>query len=251
MFKRKQNNIKYEFFPRNKEVLYDSLVTPISETIIPWRKGAVHSDKESKNLDRINGRTDICSGISLQNKIGWLVRSWTDMEIQLDHNTGLINVHFPSKEMENMGFNPVGFFPSHLFTNFVKVPDGTFPTLLKINTPWRFKCPKGWGIMHSPLHYHNQTDYYSSTGILDPRHINELNPVMFINTKKDKFLIRHGDPLFQITPICLTQPDYVCRPMSEKESGWEYMVNHVFRTRFRPAKKAFTDLNSLYFSSKQ
>lgn len=244
--------MKYEFFSFNEAMLHDLPVTPISEYRPPWSREAVLSEKVSKTRpDRRNGRTDICSGISTQNKIGWIVRSWTDMKITLDWSEAKIYVDFPAANPEeDNGFVPVQFFPPYLFTDFVKTPEGTFPTLLKINTPWRFKCPEGWGLMHSPLHFHNQTDYYSSTGILDPKHVNELNPVMFINTKKDSFIIKHGDPLFQITPIPLTQINSECRMATEAERKWGNMNYHIFRTRFRPAKKTFHKMYDYYFGGK-
>jgi hypothetical protein len=247
MFGSQLNKVKYEFYTINKETLYDNMIEPMSSLRLPWRDNIVSAVKNDKDRP-IKSRSDICSGISLVVNHGWVVKSWTDMVVRLNHDTGEFHVQFPNPNPDRiLNAPPIGTFPPFLFTKHAKTLDGTFPTLLKINSPWRFKCPKGWGILYSPLQYHNQENFYSATGMLDPRHINELHPILFIHSKKDEFMIKQGQPLFQLIPVPLRNFDYLLRDATPKEHEWESMVAHILQTRYTAAKKSFSDMYSRFF----
>lgn len=237
----------FEFYTLKEQTLVDSPVMEAKDVPVPWKKEAVEVQKQNPQR---RSRTDICSGIMQQNQFGWIVSSWADMKVSLNHGDNSVFVTVPSKDRdpeELLGGPPINVFPPDTFSAFAKTIKGTYPSLLKINTPWRFRCPEGWGLMYCPLLYHNQNEFYSATGILDPTFINELNALLFIHTEKEEIIIRQGTPLFQVVPVPLDQPKSIVREVTEKEQKWHEMMEYMFLTRFRLTKKKVKENYKRFF----
>lgn len=238
----------FEFYTLKEQTLIDSPVMPIKEVLVPWKREAVDVQKKQEGR---KSRTDICSGIIKQNQLGWIVSCWADMKVSLNREDNSIFVTVPSKEkdpFELLDGPPINVFPPLSFSGFARTLKGTYPSLLKINTPWRFRCPDGWGLMYCPLLYHNQVEFYSATGVLDPTFINELNALLFLHTDKEELTIRQGTPLFQIVPVPLNQPKSIVREASEKEKKWHKMVEYMVLTRFKLSKKKVKENYDKFFS---
>lgn len=240
-------NNKYEFWTISKKALWDDdPIVPIKDIKISWKKDAVKNYKENKT----SGRLDICSGISNQTQLGWVMKSWCDFMITLDHHKGTIQVGMPAKnpndvmpEMEA----PLGFFEKEIFTDVVETVQGTFPILMKIHTPWRFSCPEGWGLMMAPLQYHAHKEFFSATGILEPENISEIHVILHIRTDKKEFKISKGQPLCHLIPVPLENFSYTCREATDVEKEYNEAVGYLFQTYKRVPKPALKKLHAKFF----
>lgn len=242
--------MKVEFFTESDEFVMEDIIVPMKQIKNPWASSAAKHGKESGNKHQ----THICDGIRLLNTSGWAVCAWSDIRLtDFNKEEGSMRVHFPSNDAQKTfdkkhGEPAFGFFEPYQFTQFAKTLAGTFPVIFKVPCPFHAKVPKGWGLMYTPLLYHNQNQFYSATGILDPRFISQLNAILFLHPDKNDMFIKKGTPLFQITPVPLETPSHEIRMATKQESKWIAMGHHLTYTRFQKVKKQFTDMFGRIFN---
>ena len=235
--------MKVEFFTECDEFVMDDIIVPMKQIKNPWASAASSQGKKSSN----KRQTHICDGIQSLNTNGWAVCAWSDIKLtNLNAVDGSFQVDFPSPDAQKTfdkihGEPAFGFFEPCQFTQFAKTLAGTFPVIIKVPCPFHVKLPKGWGLMYTPLLYHNLNQFYSATGILDPRFISQLNAILFLHGNGDDIFIKKGMPLFQITPVPLKTPNYDIRKATKKEEKWIAITHHLNETQFQKVKKQFTD----------
>lgn len=242
--------MKIEFFTESDEFVMEDIVVPIKQIKNPWASLSAKHGKSNQS----NRQTHICDGIRLLNTNGWAVCAWSDILLtDFNKEEGSMQVRFPSgdaqKTFDKKHNEPAfGFFEPCQFTQFAKTLSGTFPVIFKVPCPFHAKVPKGWGLMYTPLLYHNQNQFYSATGILDPRFISQLNAILFLHSDERDIFIRKGTPLFQITPVPLKTPTYEVRKATKQEAKWIAMSHHLTETQFQKVKIQFTNMFNKIFN---
>jgi hypothetical protein len=245
MFKNKE---QFEFFSGVDLVHKLYPIEPIKNIKMDWAKNA-------KNMfSNVAGETatHLCSGIRSICSNGWVVKSWCDFELTTNGDGFSFQALLPHERVKHIHYcEPLTYFPAEQAGNIIPVLNGTMRSMVKVNTPWMFSAPKGWGLLFIPLQYHGETRFSSSIGILDPRVNNEINPVLFWHSNNSKEIVKAGTPLCQIVPIQLDHVEASVRVATKKEMEWKDLENHIKHTTFRTNTKTIVDLYEKFFKGKK
>jgi hypothetical protein len=223
---------KIEFYSITEGIKEAYPIIPIGNVKMPWFAEAKQAFLKRKTDYTLgagqHSGTHMCSGIVDMMQTGWVVPAWHDLVITTNGDGESFSWNTPTSHLKDMlnGVEPVADFSKEYFADYVKLPPQTLKTVLKLHTPWRFKVPKGWGLMYLPLPYINETRFSSAIGILDPANANELHAILFWHELNSQTLIKAGTPLFQVIPVRLDAPlDFEVRDMNEQDDKWRKMMN--------------------------
>lgn len=230
----------YQFYCTDESIYELNKVKPIKQHKTSW---IIPRDESKDYLPY----THLCSGIRSLLKTGWVVSNFADVTIDITGKDD-IYVEWP-KHYLNTEKDEISFFNPDQFTDYIPTLNGTHKVLLKLDTPWRFKCPDGWGLLFNPLQYHGDQSYYSSTGLLDPQVNNQINPIMFIHPREgeDKIFIPANTPLVHLLPVPLHYDQASYRKPSDKEMKWEKVRKKFRDTRFLPHPKKVKEIYRRFF----
>ena len=143
-----------------------------------------------------------CPGIVDVMRSGYLLRAWTDIEI---------NTPEPPKRdgtdryMDRSGLSPqeiggkVGAFGPSLNQ---KLPlwEGEYEFALKFDTPWLCKTPPGYSLLYLPVPYAEHTPFRVLHGITDNDTFHIVN-ILAMWSHHGSYLIEAGTPLCWLLPV--------------------------------------------------
>jgi hypothetical protein len=219
-FKKKTDN--FEFYTIIPGLEHAFPILPARQVKMPWVQQSQTQFKkilaDSNNMPGIRAIASyMCSGISGIANTGWILTTWHDIEIITNGDLRTFLWNIPTLR-RTLPFAHIGSFDADIFGDFAELPPETLKTLIKINTPWRVRAPKGWGLLMAPLQYHNETRFSSALGVLNPEIASNLDGVLFWHVINDRVVIPAGTPLCQLIPIQLDNvPDFVCRDATDQE----------------------------------
>lgn len=246
---RQQPRVEFYSYFRGLETAYPLL--PASEMSIEWRPDSAKRVKEISKNYKIDNHVGTlrCSGITQMTQIGWIMTAWHDFVVRTNGDGTTIHWSVPSKAIVNAlgGAEPLTLFYPHQYADLegAQLPPQTVKSLLKVHTPWRFRISRGWGLMMLPLQYTTEARFTAAVGIVNQRHADQLNPVLFWHVMKGETLIKAGTPLCQLVPIPLASPDAVIRSITNKELAFERLYALAYRGTWSRNRKALNHLMDL------
>lgn len=182
-------------------------IVPSTEIKYDWIKRVASSFTEKKldvsptSLDGKIRHTSRCPGIFQIKNQGWIVRTWQDIELYLDDpeynwRTPLNTVNLS----EGMSQGDVNHHAEMMLTKHLEHwPENAFSQILKINTPWCVKVPKGYVLNQFHPSYLDDDRFTSLPGTYSPEYgIGTLNVPMMWHSKRGRFLIKAGTPIAQL-----------------------------------------------------
>lgn len=172
-----------------------------------WLKKA-HEKFIEKNLNvsKINkdgriGNTSRCPGIITVKNQGWLLRTWQDIELKLDKDNYFWRTPLDQKNLsENYSAEQIDHHnESMLYDNFLNWPKDTFSKVIKINTPWIAKIPKGYVLYQFHPFYLDDNRFSVLPGCYLPEYgLFSINVPVFWHATKGDFFIKAGTPITQL-----------------------------------------------------
>lgn len=222
---RRQPKVEFYSYLRGLETAYPIL--PANRMQIDWRHDARDRTKAlSKNYDADNHvGTHRCSGITQLTQVGWILTTWHDILIRTTGDGTTVHWAVPNKGIVHALGNaePLTLFHPHQYADLdgAQLPAQTVKSLVKVHSPWRFRISRGWGLMMVPLEYMSESRFTSAVGIINHRHADQLNAVLYWHVMKGETLVKAGTPLCQLIPIPLTPVPTEVRSITNKELAFE------------------------------
>ena len=213
---------EFEFYTTIPGLAHVFPIVPTRRVKMPWLAESQSRFRAIMNSNRNSPAvkstaSHMCSGIGELAQAGWVLTTWHDIEITTNGDGRMFEWKIPPMN-RTLHFSHISSFDPDLFGDFVDFPPQSLKTLVKINTPWHVRAPRGWGLLMIPLQYHNETRFSGCTGIIDPELSSILNGLLFWHVLNDRVLLPAGTPLCQIIPIRLgSTPEFLCRDAGPQE----------------------------------
>lgn len=217
---------------------------------VPWLgQSRQHLQKQQKELGTPGtNAAHLCSGIGQYLKQGWIVTSWCDFMITTNGDQQTFEWRLPPRIAAKYPAPIIEHFDHTLWGDYANLPQGTLKTLIKYTTPWCFSAPPGWGLLVTPLHYHNESRFTNTVGIIDPTRGNQLNAILLWHLTNQQTLIRAGTPLFHMAPCPLTRPEHHIREATQHEQDYSLLRDFLFSNTFAANTEKNTELYNYYFN---
>lgn len=218
-------------------------VLPASQVKFDWVKKTTEQFKEQKKLitdikDEANfTHVRTCPGIFDVCKTGYVVPITYDICIR--YKEGKLET-YSAFEKNPSTKDPLGreySIPESSTDPVVehrKIP-GINRTILKFESPYFVKAPKGVKLLFMPLPYNDTYHYEANMGILDPAVTNNI-AMQFWWNKKEEIYLKAGTPMMQIIPLTEKKLDMVCRAANEKELKFLNVHDYNILSQFRILK---------------
>jgi len=184
-----------------------------------------------------------CPGIRGVMDLGFHLKTWQDISLFLNPD-GSFKWHMPN---QLSFFNPnakfiepeVQFHTANQFPAFCNSREDTFPTIVKIITPWRAKMPKGWVFLLLPVFYSDNPWFSAVPGIWNPEYGRHLNINLQIHKKAgSSVFFPAGISIVKMLPINLNENiEFSVREISKQEEKAEQIAIPSIRTSFVPSRK--------------
>jgi hypothetical protein len=138
-----------------------------------------------------------CPGIRDLANAGYIIRLHKDIRIITNGDGTTLNCETLTETNDK---KDVGFFNQYQYTDFIKTPENSVKTVLKINTPWIFDHSKYCFLQIQPSFF-GECRFTVIEGILDPLNSREINIIMLWNVLDGVEILRAGTPICQLIPI--------------------------------------------------
>jgi hypothetical protein len=145
-----------------------------------------------------------CVGIRDIMQRGWIVRSWMDIVIETASNGTDVKWFSPLDQREFLPRRDAISFhaPEQLSDFYESWPDDALRMLIKINTPWAVKVPRGYSMLLMPVAYADESRFTVMSGLIQSDlPAAPINVQMRWHVKEGKELIKAGTPLAQLILI--------------------------------------------------
>ena len=123
--------------------------------------------------------------------------------------------------------------------------NGSFPLILKIDTPWTIAATPGLKFLVIPIPYPDSYEFESMHGILDPSKGTHLNLQIRWNVLDGEFMIKAGTPMLQIIPITDRDCDLIVRDANQYDKRWlekrKFFHSHSFIANKPLLKKVYNN----------
>jgi len=203
-------------------------------------KGLIEKNKGAPNPQPLFTLTK-CPGIKNLITRGILLKSWQDIYIELLPDGGIIwKTPTPVQNIKNgeLISPEIQYHPSSQFPEFTMSREDTFPTIIKIMTPWRCKMPKDWTFILSPIHYGDDPWFTPLSGTWDGTFGAQLNINLQIHKKVGKFLIKAGTPIVKLIPVPKKEDfDLIVRQTKISEVEEERYVQAILHSKYNTDHK--------------
>jgi len=184
-------------------------IIPASQYKHEWMRTAAISMKKDGELGHVDGKdqlefqhTSRCPGILNIKNEGYIVRTHQDIEIEIDVKKNDIKWLTPFDDGEvsfGLAEPTITQHQPFALAKFMKNwPDHAMETLVKINTPWMVKVPKGYKILQTHPFYLDEDKWHALSGVYDDGiGIPKITCVLQW-FKSGKFRIPAGTPVAQL-----------------------------------------------------
>lgn len=209
--------------------------------------------EEKKVPDSHRFSIEKCPGIRGIMDLGFHLKTWQDISLFLNPD-GSFKFHLPNQlsffSPEAKVFEPeVQSHSGDQFPSFCHSRQDTFPTIIKIVTPWRAKMTPGWAFVLLPIYYSDNPWFSAVPGIWNPQYGRHLNINLQIHKKAgESVFFPAGTSIVKMVPIKLDQKfDFSVRKISPEELNAEKFAVPLIRRNFVPSrKKQREDVEKIY-----
>lgn len=218
---------------------------------IEWRQDSAKRWKELSQIYDADNHVGTlrCSGITQLTQVGWLLTAWHDFVIRTNGDGKSVEWIVPNKSVSHALGNadPITRFHPHQYADLdgAHLPAQTVKSLVKVHTPWRFRITPGWGLLMLPLEYTSEARFTAAIGIVNHRHADQLNPVLYWHVMNGETLVKAGTPLCQLVPIPLTPTPAVVRSITNRDMFFERMYALAYRGTWARNRKVLNHLMDL------
>lgn len=209
LFKKKK--IKIEFYSEIEELLYTNAPdkgTDIINNFMTRFKIVKNNNPMAPDISR-------CPGIVTYMNQGYIIRAWADIEItatpdgkNFKYKTSAAKKSLMkdevNKELLQARIEDISAFGKETMYDIMP-RDDTCEYVLKYNTPWSVKMPKGYGMLLVPIFYDNEQRFTTIPGVLLTEAWEKINVFLFLHKLGETVSIKEGTPLCKIIPIKLEQ----------------------------------------------
>ena len=226
-------------------------VIPAGEVKFDWVKKTTQDYKNQKKLlsdirqEATFSHVRACPGIFDVCKTGYVVPLTYDICIR--YKEGKLET-YSTFEDKPLSDNPLGRFYQSAeaarepVSEHVKIP-GINRTILKFESSYFVKAPKGVKLLFMPLPYNDTYHYEANIGILDPAIANIITMQFWWN-KRDEIFIKAGTPMMQIIPLTEKKLNMVCRQANEKELKYLQIHDYSLTSQFKVLRQKDKIINA-------
>lgn len=188
-----------------------------------------------------------CPGIFNLQRHGWVMRTWQDITIETYGDGKSFNWTTPI-DQKRLNLTAGDYIGSHSEIQLANYMEhwraDTLRTLLKLQTPWRCKVPKGYYLLEMPIPYLDEDRFTTIQGFFSREQgIAQMNPQFLWHVPVGKTLIKAGTPIAQYILVPKEKVDmeiYVETPADEHEF-FELVNSHRFVKNYGEVKRIFGD----------
>jgi len=276
MFRFPRKNNKIEFYTAFNTLLEIEDVLPstgasILKNVMKKVKVAVDSrPTNDKSLRSKGGDIRQCPGIVQYMQRGYIIKAWQDIYIKANESgddftweaaTSRYEIltshqyekssHVNSDVISAQVEKEVSHFPQNNFFDFFPRKN-TLKCVIKINTPWFVKLPKGYGALILPVFYDNEERFTTIPGILLTDYIEKLNVQLYWHNlgSENSSVIKAGTPLAKIIPIKLEDWDIEVRKMNLNDNKKVNVFRLAHEISFTRTWKACTNYMDSFINKK-
>jgi len=237
------------------------------------KKVKVAVDSRPTNDKSLRSRgSDIrqCPGIVQYLQRGYIIKSWQDINIETDESGDtftwesstsryeILNNHQyeTSPHLNEKSISPeveieLTSFPQSQFFDFFPRKN-TLKCVIKINTPWFVKLPKGYGALILPVFHDNEERFTTIPGILLTDYLEKINIQLYWHNlgRENASVIKAGTPLAKIIPIKLEDWDLEVRKMNLFDMKKLNVFRVAHELNFKKTWKACTNYMDGFINKK-
>ena len=181
-------------------------IIPAKDLPLDWVKRALADVKKEGLIETgINTKAHITRwpGIMSSRTQGWIVRLHQDIEIEATDKHIVWRTPINDQKYSHDLLEPtVNTFQDYVLYQFMKKwPKGAHPMVVKINTPWHVKIPRGYKMLQTMPAFGDENRFQTITGIVEEEHgIVKLNFPMYW-FEQGTTLLKQGTPIAQLMVI--------------------------------------------------
>ena len=229
-------------------------IIPAKDLPLDWVKRALADVKKEGLIETgINTKAHItrCPGIMSSRTQGWIVRLHQDIEIEATDKHIVWRTPINDQKYSHDLLEPtVNTFQDYVLYQFMKKwPKGAHPMVVKINTPWHVKIPRGYKMLQTMPAFGDENRFQTITGIVEEEHgIVKLNFPMYW-FEQGTTLLKQGTPIAQLMVI---KQDEVGAEISnmdnnprfkEKMQGAWYNLRSTFTRNYKEIKRRWRKID--------
>ena len=228
-------------------------IIPAKDLPLEWVKRAVADVKAHGLYNTKVSKAHItrCPGIISSRTQGWIVRAHQDIEITAEKDTITWRTPVDDQKYSLDILEPtVNTFQDYVLHKFMKNwPKGAHEQVIKINTPWHVKIPKGYKMLQTMPAFGDENRFLTITGIVEEEHgIVKLNFPMYW-FERGTTLIKQGTPLAQLMVIKQDEVEAEISNMDnnptfkEKMQGSWYNLRSTFTRNYNEIKRRWRKID--------
>jgi dUTPase len=190
-----------------------------------------------------------CPGIFGLQRHGWISRTWQDIVIETNGDTGSFFWHSAINQKELNGTDCVGHHPKEQFTDYMSNwKSDTLKTVIKIHTGWTCIVPKGYYLLEMPVAYLDENRFTTLPGFFDrDQGPAQMNVQLLWHVMDGKTLIKAGTPIAQYILVPKKQMEMEVKSIGKEANTQDIfdLINHNrFVKNYNEVKKFFRNLKS-------
>jgi hypothetical protein len=244
---------KIEFFTIVNGVADAFPVIKASEYKPKWIANAKESF--NKKLEAMDGAKFFhlyrCPGIFDLMGQGYIVCSPWDITIDTNGDGEDFRWRITDSEITMLlGDDPVQGHMARAIAESMPAKPYALRSLIKFNTSWNIRAPKGVKFLILPLSYPDTYEFESAPGILDPSFSTELNAQLYWNVLNNRHTVKAGTPLFQIIPLTEEKFKFEVRNATPEDIEWTKKRRYFTNIGFGPKRGLMKSLYNKLFGTK-
>ena len=229
-------------------------IIPAKDLPLDWVKRALADVKKEGLIETgINTKAHItrCPGIMSSRTQGWIVRLHQDIEIEATDKHIVWRTPINDQKYSHDLLEPtVNTFQDYVLYQFMKKwPKGAHPMVVKINTPWHVKIPRGYKMLQTMPAFGDENRFQTITGIVEEEHgIVKLNFPMYW-FEQGTTLLKQGTPIAQLMVIKQDEVEAEISNMDnnpifkEKMQGAWYNLRSTFTRNYKEIKRRWRKID--------
>jgi hypothetical protein len=187
-----------------------------------------------------------CPGIFSLMRKGWILKTWQDIVIETNGNLDSFSWSTPiNQKATSVGVDYVDFHSSVNFRNYMQNwPKDTLNCIIKIQSPWVAKIPKGHYLLELPVPYADENRFTTLSGVFDCDHgPAPLNQQLQWHVTNGKTLIKAGTPLAHYLLLDKKDVDFINTVKQDKSDDFitrSLAVANRFNPNYKDLVKIFS-----------
>lgn len=213
-------------------------IIPAKDVKHAWVRRAIEHLKADKNNPEFYMRRELytakCPGIFSLQRHGWVLRTWQDITIETFGDGERVEW---ASAIDQAKLNPrlgdyIGFHPKHQFFRYMdNWPNNTVKTVIKIESPWRCKVPKGYYLMEMPVAYSDENRFTTLPGYFSHENgFAPLNVQLLWHVMEGKALIKAGTPIAQY--VLVPKENFAMDIFTEGKTSAEHVQDLLMQNKF-------------------